>query len=72
MESNVHDRTHGFAIFSRARSYLPELQTLMMDEATLLSHKPLWGEEGDSHPAELLPDLRASEQLLYKKLKKNT
>lgn len=64
--------THGFAILSRARSYLPELQTLMMDEATLLSHKPLWGEEDEPHPAQTLPNLRASEQLLYEKLKQNT
>jgi hypothetical protein len=64
--------THGFAILSRARSYLPELQTLMMDEHTLLSHKPLWGEEKDPHPAMMLPNLCSSEQLLYEKLKQNT
>jgi hypothetical protein len=64
--------THGFAILSRARNYLPELQTLLMDEYTLLSHKPLWGEESDPHPAMMLPNLHASEQLLYQKLKQNT
>ena len=63
--------THGFAILSRARSYLPELQTLMMDEHTLLSHQPLWGEEKDPHLALNLPNLFASEQLLYEKLKQN-
>ncbi|MGE8065457.1 Wadjet anti-phage system protein JetD domain-containing protein [Pseudomonas sp. NPDC089569] len=63
--------THGFAILSRARSYLPELQSLMMDEHTLFSHESLWGEEKDPHPVLKLPNLLASEQLLYEKLKQN-
>ena len=63
--------THGFAILSRARSYLPELQTLMMDEHTLLSHQSLWGEEKEPHLALNLPNLFAAEQLLYEKLKQN-
>ncbi|WP_338584123.1 Wadjet anti-phage system protein JetD domain-containing protein [Pseudomonas sp. MAG733B] len=63
--------THGFAILSRARSYLPEVQTLMMDEHTLFSHQSLWGEEKDPHSAMRLPNLSASEQLLYESLKQN-
>ena len=32
---------HGFAILNRARSYLPELKSVLMDEATLRSHQGL-------------------------------
>lgn len=38
--------THGFAILDRARRVLPELRSVLMDEETLLAHRPLWGQEG--------------------------
>lgn len=63
--------THGLAILSRARGYLPELKSVMMDEHTLFSHQSLWGEEKDPHPAMKLPNLSDSEQLLYERLKQN-
>jgi hypothetical protein len=63
--------THGFAILNRARSYLPELKSVLMDEATLRSHQDLWVEEKDQHAAETLPLLTDTEQALYQAIKRN-
>jgi hypothetical protein len=64
--------THGFAILNRARSYLQDLETVLMDEATLLSHRELWVEEKDQHSATELPLLTGTEQLLFQSLKNDT
>lgn len=61
--------THGFAILSRARSYLRKLKSLLMDETTLLSHRDLWGQEDNQHPSAELPLLTAAEQWVYQGLK---
>jgi hypothetical protein len=37
--------THGFAILNRLRSHLPEVESVLMDEATLLAHDDLWVSE---------------------------
>lgn len=63
--------THGFAILNRARSYLPELKSVLMDEATLRSHQDLWVEEKDQHAAETLPLLTDPEQAVYQAIKRN-
>ena len=63
--------THGFAILNRARSYLPELISVLMDEATLRSHQGLWVEEKDQHAAETLPLLTDPEQMVYQAIKRN-
>lgn len=63
--------THGFAILSRARSYLPGLKSVLMDEVTLRSHEVLWVEEKDQHAAETLPLLSDSEQAVYQVIKHN-
>lgn len=63
--------THGFAILNRARGYLPELQSVLMDEETLFRHRELWVEEKEPHPAESLPILSDSEQTVYQAIKKN-
>ncbi|WP_209370481.1 Wadjet anti-phage system protein JetD domain-containing protein [Brevibacterium renqingii] len=34
--------SHGFAILNRLRSHLPEVESVLMDEATLLAHEDLW------------------------------
>ncbi|SMX67996.1 hypothetical protein BI49514_00521 [Brevibacterium iodinum ATCC 49514] len=34
--------SHGFAILNRLRSHLPEVESVLMDEATLLAHRDLW------------------------------
>ena len=64
--------THGFAILNRARSYLPELKSVLMDEETLCSHHDLWVEEKDPHSAEILPLLTDPEQVVYQAIKLNT
>jgi len=61
--------THGFAILHRARSYLPNLQSIMMDEETLLHHKALWGNEEKQNTAHELPLLTKTEQAVYHNLK---
>lgn len=63
--------THGFAILNRARSYLPELISVLMDEETLRSHQDLWVEETDQHGAEALPLLTDLEQTVYQAIKRN-
>lgn len=61
--------THGFAILHRARSYIPELQSVLMDEETLLRHKALWVDEAAQHSAAELTLLTKDEQQLYRDLK---
>ncbi len=63
--------THGFAILSRARAYLPGLKSILMDEETLHSHQELWVEEKSPHSAETLPLLTDAEQALYQGIKRN-
>lgn len=61
--------THGFAILSRARTHLPHLRSVMMDEATLLRHRALWSIESDQAIADVLPNLTSSEHELFSALK---
>ena len=63
--------THGFAILNRARGYLPELKSVLMDEETLRNHQDLWVEEKDQHSAETLPLLTDPEQAVYQAIKRN-
>jgi hypothetical protein len=42
--------THGFAILDRSRRAVPHLRSVLMDEATLLSHRPLWVQEASQSP----------------------
>lgn len=63
--------THGFAILNRARTYLPELKSVLMDEATLRSHQDLWVEEKYQHATETLPLLTDPEQAVYQAIKRN-
>lgn len=37
--------THGFAILDRLRAWLPQTQSVLMDRATLLTHRDRWGDE---------------------------
>ena len=61
--------THGLAILSRLRAYLPQTRSLMMDEPTLLAFNALWGREEAQHAAVTLPSLNDTEQLLYRALR---
>jgi hypothetical protein len=63
--------THGFAILNRARSYFPDMRSVLMEERTLHHHRPLWVEEPDQHPADDLPLLTPAERGVYKALKAN-
>jgi hypothetical protein len=63
--------THGFAILSRARAYLPDLDAALMDEETLFGHRDLWVEEKEQHGAETLPLLSDSERAVYRAIKLN-
>lgn len=50
--------THGFAILSRLRQYLPRARSLLMDQDTLLVHRSLWQREDKpaSGPLEALTE----------------
>jgi hypothetical protein len=61
--------THGLAILERARRALPGLRSMLMDEATLLAHRPLWGEEPEPHPDAALEALTAAERRLFEDLR---
>jgi hypothetical protein len=47
--------THGFGILDRLRASLPHVRSMLMDQATLLAHRDLWGaeEEGKRQLGEL-------------------
>ena len=62
--------THGFAILSRLRACLPDAASVLMDEATLLKNRSLWGEEEKQVSASELPFLTAEEQTVYQGLKR--
>ena len=64
--------THGFAILGRARSVLPGLRSVLMDEATLLDHRALWGHEPAQHAQAAGPDLTESERTVVAGLRANT
>lgn len=61
--------THGFAMLSLARSAIPHLESILMDEDTALSHRELWVTEKEPHAATELRHLTRSEQLVYSHLK---
>lgn len=63
--------THGFAILNRAKAYLPLLESVLMDESTLMRHRDLWVEETTPSAAAELPLLTDAERVLYMALKRN-
>ncbi len=58
----------GFAILNRARSHIPHIESLLMDEDTLMSHQALWGKEAKPVTVKRLDCLTEKEQHLYFKL----
>ncbi|MDA8134363.1 MAG: DUF2220 family protein [Desulfobacteraceae bacterium] len=62
--------THGFAMIDQIRHYFPQTRSFLMDEATLFSHKALWGREPSPANRDL-PLLTAEEALVYDALRKN-
>jgi hypothetical protein len=63
--------THGYAILHRARSILPRLTSVLMDEATLLQFQSLWTDEKLQHGATELSALTCEENRVYRALKEN-
>ena len=61
--------TNGFAILDRLRVHLPAVRSLLMDEATLLRHRPLWTREDRPSAASQLPRLAPGEAALYAALR---
>jgi len=59
--------THGLAILSRVRHRFPHARSILMDEATLLTHRSQWVTEPDPTSA-ALTHLTATEQSLYQSL----
>jgi hypothetical protein len=62
--------THGFAILGRLRSFLPAARSILMDQQTLLAHRPFWGREDapfSGVPEGLLPE----ERKLFEDLRSN-
>ncbi len=62
--------THGFAMLDQIRHYFPQTRSFLMDEATLLSHIALWGEE-PSPVTRNLPLLTPDEARVYDTLRYN-
>lgn len=60
--------THGFAILNQLRAQLPQVQSLLMDRATLLAHQSQWGEEPQPVLHDLL-HLNAAEAALFDDLR---
>jgi len=63
--------THGLAILNRGRTYLPDLESVLMDETTLLNHQDLWAEETAQYVSTELPLLTGAEHKLFLSLKNN-
>ncbi len=63
--------THGFAILSQLRGYFPKVESMLMEQQTLINCKYLWGEESNNKacPSQSLPHLTEDEQTLYQQLK---
>ena len=62
--------THGFAILNQLRERLPHVESILMDQHTLLTHRALWGIEVETKTA-LLTRLNSDENELYNQLQKN-
>lgn len=64
--------THGYAILHRARSGLPHLASVMMDEATMRRFTALWTEERSPLAADDLLALTPAERIVYLALRQNS
>lgn len=64
--------THGFAILDRARKALPQLRSVLMDDATTLRYQNFWGTEPAQTTNLALEQLNEHELAVYTALKANT
>jgi len=62
--------THGFAILNQLRGFFPHAKSLLMDQATLLAHRELWGVEPRPEIADL-NRLTTAEHAIYENLCQN-
>ena len=62
--------THGFAMLDQLRAYLPQVQSLMMDEGSLMHHADHWGHEPQAQQRDL-PRLTLDERTVYNTLRDN-
>lgn len=62
--------THGFAILDQLRTHFPHVQSLLMDEATLMAHADHWGDEPQPVLRDL-PRLTPQEGNVYNQLRDN-
>lgn len=62
--------THGFIILDQLRGRLPHARSLLMDQQTLLAHRPFWGQERQPEQRSLTR-LDAAEGQLYRDLCSN-
>ncbi|MEV7571541.1 Wadjet anti-phage system protein JetD domain-containing protein [Pseudarthrobacter sp. NPDC089323] len=63
--------THGFRILDQLRAVHPHVESVLMDEETLLSHRDAWGKEETPSRA-ALARLTAAEAALYESLGNST
>jgi hypothetical protein len=63
--------THGFRILDQLRAVHPHVESVLMDEETLLAHQDAWGSEASPSRAPLTR-LRAEESALYEALGNDT
>jgi hypothetical protein len=64
--------THGFSMLDRLRATLPHARSFLMDRATLLAHRTVWGQERENERClSTLPRLQAEETALYEDLVAN-
>ena len=64
--------THGFAILSQLRGYIPHVQSMLMDRKTLLDHRPMWVSEPSGKKCSGTPmHLTEAEAALYAELQDN-
>lgn len=64
--------THGFAILSQTRGYLPRTRSLLMDHETFFLHRAMWGEEGEARRfTGALMNLTEEEDDLFSALKED-
>ena len=63
--------SHGLHILNLARRELPGVRSFLMDEATLLDHKDLWGMEEHPYLADDLDALSPAERKLFESLATN-
>jgi hypothetical protein len=62
--------THGFAILNRFRRAFPHARSLLMDQATLEAHRPVWGQEAaDKRFTGPLDHLTEDEAALFQALR---